>query len=93
MHACACVCTPQDTVGASPHPYILCTCALLVRARLQALLAPGKGWGSRDCESGQLLVDRGRHLDALEVAFWANSFDDLLYSLVCVGAGSARVRA
>ncbi|KIY97022.1 hypothetical protein MNEG_10940 [Monoraphidium neglectum] len=48
----------------------------------KALLAEGKGWGRRDCESGQLLVDRGRHLDALEVAFYANSFDDVLYSQV-----------
>ncbi len=45
----------------------------------QAELQAGKGRSRRDAESGQLLIDRGRHLDALEAAFWVNSWADRLY--------------
>lgn len=32
----------------------------------------GKGFINRDTESGQILMDRARHLDVLEYALWIN---------------------
>ena len=32
----------------------------------------GKGYSLRDTESGQLLIDRGEHLDVLEYLLWIN---------------------
>lgn len=47
---------------------------------MQAELSGGQGWLDRDTESGQLLINRLRHLDVLDVIFWINTFSDRLYS-------------
>ena len=38
----------------------------------RALIQAGKGYNPRDTESGQLLIDRARHLDVLEYLLWIN---------------------
>ena len=47
-------------------------------ARTQAMINQGRGFNgtsgclTRDTESGQLLIDRGLHLDVLEYLLWIN---------------------
>ncbi|GLC38178.1 hypothetical protein PLESTB_001091100 [Pleodorina starrii] len=44
--------------------------------KAQRVLSGGKGFGRRDTESGQLLIDRGRHLDVLEALLLINRRPD-----------------
>eukprot|EP00798_Chlamydomonas_sp_ICE-L_P010063 gene10063-7957_t len=44
----------------------------------KALLLQGRGYSKRDTESGQLVINRGRHLDTLEYIFFINSFPGLV---------------
>ncbi len=45
---------------------------LCLGAFTQDVINQGKGCGNRDTESGQLLMDRGAHLDVLEYLLWIN---------------------
>ncbi len=47
---------------------LTCACNLPV----QSIVDQGKGYSPRDTESGQLLIDRGKHLDVLEYLLWIN---------------------
>ncbi|GAX76846.1 hypothetical protein CEUSTIGMA_g4292.t1 [Chlamydomonas eustigma] len=38
------------------------------------IINAGKGYSPRDTESGQVLIDRGKHLDVLEYLLWINSY-------------------
>jgi hypothetical protein len=44
----------------------------LVYSVAREVIKAGKGFLPRDTESGQLLLDRARHLDVLEYLFWIN---------------------
>ncbi|KAL6765645.1 mannosyltransferase putative-domain-containing protein [Haematococcus lacustris] len=46
----------------------------------KAALAPGRGWVQRDTESGQVLLDRGRHADVLQLLWWINTFAPQVYA-------------
>jgi hypothetical protein len=63
----------------SPAVSYTIPCLLLLLSPSQEVLHSGQGWSQRDGESGQLLVDRGRHLDTLEWSFMINSFSNKLY--------------
>lgn len=41
-----------------------------------------KGFKKRDTESGQMVLDRVRHMDALEYVFLINSYSDVMYKII-----------
>ena len=58
-------------------PPLLPPCSLLgLEQEVKELIAGGKGAYRRYAESGAVLVDRSRHLDMLEWAWWLNAMGD-----------------
>lgn len=72
-HACKCSCITYTHQSHAEHHKPEANPPARNTARrnaAQAVLQLGKGSGRRDTESGQLLIDRARHLDVLEVGGW-----------------------
>ncbi|GAX76848.1 hypothetical protein CEUSTIGMA_g4294.t1 [Chlamydomonas eustigma] len=50
----------------------------LTPSETKKVINAGKGYSPRDTESGQVLIDRGKHLDVLEYLLWINSYPEKL---------------